>query len=231
MLPDILPDIPAWETLADMRVSTSDGSVAGMQIEARMVEVFTSALSAANSWDGLLLLWTTCPRSTVLEGIIEEKAWKILMTIEDWRELMGMWFKSRDTYMKARYLIENRLAEIMQTISDWDELVKVRTQTPSFSSPRKIVMERMVSVLPDLLSTINDWDKLSGIWSVSAEFGNWNRLRLQIEEKMEQLIATVDAHSCPKWFIDLVRDPGSCPVRAALDQKVAELKKELNITD
>lgn len=46
-----------------------------------------------------------------------------------------------------------------------------------------------------------------------------------------QLISEVSAEECPNWFLALLRDPDDCIVHSVLEQKIEDLKAELNITD
>jgi hypothetical protein len=147
----------------------------------------------------------------------------------------------------------------LEQITDWDLLVELKEDIFHRYSPHQQVDERMREVLPNILPHISSWYRLEMMWgdcySGSEErkqievrmeevvkcMSDWYELNHlwddtytcalegMVSERIAQLISEVSAEECPDWFLALLRDPDSCVVSDVLEQKIKDLKAELNI--
>jgi len=150
-----------------------------------------------------------------------------LEQITDWDLLVEL----RDDVFR-RYCpqqqIDERMREVLPSIlphiSSWYRLEMMWEDCYAESEERKQIEARMEEVA----ESISDWYELNKLWDDTIDTRAFEGM---VGERITQLISEVSAEECPDWFLALLRDPDSCVVRDVLEQKVAVLKKELNITD
>ncbi len=232
VLPLLLPGITDWHELAGMLAKASDDTEAGSQIIARMQEILPDWLLSITNYHDLIAAWTAVIDGDNFKHQFTGRLIEFLKTINDWVELVNIWNRPSTASLQLRPCIEARTAEVVKSTSNWRQLAEMRTITCSGSALQEQVLARMAEVLPDLLPHINEWDELVAMRSDSvANSVQMHTCCSLVEERMVELISAVTASQCPEWFPTLLKHLYPPSIRPALDQKVAELKKELNITD
>lgn len=146
--------------------------------------------------------------------------------INDWDELVKRRNYTSDPVYRqqVRARMTEVLHNILPNIRSFFQLVVMWNNVPVGSDDREQIEARMREVV-----NITDEDELNRLrdekWIYICTFEE------MVRQRRRQLISEVSAKKCPNWFLAFLSDPDSCGVREVLDQKVAELKKELTITD
>ncbi|OGY36347.1 MAG: hypothetical protein A3I08_04490 [Candidatus Andersenbacteria bacterium RIFCSPLOWO2_02_FULL_46_11] len=160
----------------------------------------------------------------VLENQMARQLPILLPDISDWDKLVVMWkMTSKDS--AASRLIEKRMENICRDVTSWNRLRQMIKAVHRDTAPSELIEARMLVILPGLLMNAG-WDDLVGmrqdVWP-STRPGDL------IENRLKELINSIDASNCPEWFMKLIRRPETCPVRETLDQKVRQIKAGVRV--
>lgn len=146
--------------------------------------------------------------------------------INEWDELVERRDNTSDPVYHQQ--ICERITEILQkilpNITNLNWLFTMWREALAGSDDEKLIEARMKEVV----NTTTDWYELNNLWdNIPYDC----TIECMTSERIAQLISRVSADECPDWFLVLLRDPDSCVVRDVLEQKIKDLKAELDIAD
>lgn len=161
-------------------------------------------------------------------GHIDEVSALVLVEeVTKWNELIEEW-RLLNTEGDDCQQNEEQQAELIKDIVDWDVLIEMVDAADGCGRPYELVTHHMLLIMPTLLTPITDYFVLKLMWAQAFTYPLMDVNQL-IEHRMKELIAAVTCEDYPQWFLPLLADWETCPVRECLDNKVIELKEALKM--